>query len=202
MKRILFNVCFALAVGSAALPVGAQVLKVEFPHETASFKSGPGLELVNVQCLVCHSVDYVVMQPPLGRPVWAAEVKKMREKYGADIPEEQVESIVTYLASNYGTDTNNMLAQATNTVTGTMTGDAVAAKYGCLVCHNVNAKITGPAYKDVAAKYQKDPKAQGKIAEQIHNGGSGKWGSVLMPPFPMVTDAETKALAAWILSLK
>jgi len=41
-----------------------------------------------------------------------------------------------------------------------------------------------------------------KIAEQIHKGGSGKWGPVIMPPFPTVSDAETKALTEWILSRK
>ena len=142
------------------------------------------------------------MQPPLPRTVWAAEVKKMREKYAAAVPDELVESIVSYLAKNYGTETNAMPSPGTNAVVMATTGEAVVAKYGCLGCHNASVKITGPAYKDIATKYQNDPKAEAKIAEQIHNGGSGKWGSVLMPPFPTVTDAETKAVTAWILSLK
>jgi len=36
----------------------------------------------------------------------------------------------------------------------------------------------------------------------LPKGGSGKWGPIIMPPFPAVTDAETKALADWILSRK
>ena len=76
----------------------------------------------------------------------------------------------------------------------------VAAKYGCLGCHSVNAKLVGPSYRDIAAKYSHETEARARIAEQIHKGGSGKWGPVIMPPFPMVSDAETKALADWILS--
>ncbi|MES1988402.1 MAG: cytochrome C', partial [Pseudomonadota bacterium] len=30
---------------------------------------------------------------------------------------------------------------------------ALAQKSGCLACHSVDAKVLGPAYKDVAAKY-------------------------------------------------
>jgi cytochrome c551/c552 len=202
MKRIALSSCVALVASAVALPAAAQVIKIELPHETASFRTAPGSELANAQCLVCHSVDYVVMQPPLARTVWAAEVKKMREKYGAAVPDELVDTIVTYLAATYGTDTNATLAAATNNVAVATTGEAVVAKYGCLTCHNVNTRINGPAYKEVAAKYQNDPKAEARIAEQIHNGGTGKWGSNLMPPFPIVTDAETKVVAAWILNLK
>jgi cytochrome c len=63
-------------------------------------------------------------------------------------------------------------------------------------------KIVGPAYKDIAAKYAQDAQAPVKISEQIHKGGSGKWGSIIMPPFPTVTDGETKALTEWIMSRK
>jgi cytochrome c551/c552 len=197
MKYPVIVLCGLLAAAPSVPSARAGEIKIELPRETASFKPGSGVELVNAQCLVCHSVDYVATQPPFARTVWAAEVKKMREKYGAAIPEEQVEGIVAYLASNYGTETNNVLAAATNAPAAT--GEAVAAKYGCLICHNPNVKITGPAYKDVAAKYRDDPNAPAKIGEQIHRGGSGKWGAALMPPFPMVSDAEVQAVTGWIM---
>jgi cytochrome c len=64
----------------------------------------------------------------------------------------------------------------------------------------VSVKIVGPAYKDIAAKYRNDAEARQKISEQIHKGGSGKWGPIIMPPFPQVSEAETKALTDWILN--
>lgn len=181
----------------------AGVLKIELPPETASFKPGPAAGLANGQCLTCHSVEYVAMQPPLSQKGWTAEVKKMREKYGAKIPEDQIGSIVNYLVQAYGVATNGepTMAPATNLQpAANLSVVALATRYGCLSCHSINAKIVGPAYKDVAVKYRNDPQAFEKIAAQIHNGGSGKWGSVLMPPFPMVSDAEVKMLADWILS--
>jgi sulfite dehydrogenase len=182
-------------------------LKIELPPETASFKTSPGSDLANGQCLTCHSVDYVVIQPPSPRAYWESSVKKMREKYGAAIPDEQVEALVSYLTQNYGPVTgvapsNTVVKAASAPVEKAATGESVAGRYGCLGCHNVNLKIVGPAYKDIAAKYRDDGSALAKIAEQIHKGGSGKWGPVLMPPFPGVTEAETKALADWILSQK
>jgi len=188
----------------SAAPAFAGVMKLELPPETGSFKPAPGAELANGQCLVCHSVEYVTSQPPFPRAFWAASVKKMREKFGAAVPADQVDPLVNYLATTYGTDTNATSASAA-TMASSVSGagaEALATKYGCLGCHNVALKVVGPPYREVAAKYQNDPQAFAKIAEQIHRGGSGKWGPVIMPPFPMITDAETKTLADWILGQK
>jgi sulfite dehydrogenase len=200
-------VFFLFGLGLAEPEVFAAGLKIELPPETASFKTGAGSDLANGQCLTCHSVDYVVIQPPSPRPYWESSVKKMREKYGAAIPDELVEPLVIYLTQNYGpanvvAPSNSVVKAASAQVEKAANGEAVAGRYGCLSCHNVNMKIVGPAYKEIAAKYRDDGSALAKISEQIHKGGSGKWGPVLMPPFPGVTEAETKALADWILSQK
>ena len=33
-------------------------------------------------------------------------------------------------------------------------------------------------------------------------GGKGAWGEIPMPPNPQVSDADTKKIVAWVLSLK
>jgi sulfite dehydrogenase len=197
MRRI----CLALVL-VGALASFAEPLKIEPPAETGSFKLTPGSELANGQCLTCHSVEYVATQPVMPRPFWAASVKKMQDKYGAQIPAEQVDTLVDYLTQNYGT---NGAATASTNVAATIVahdGPSVAMKYGCLACHSTSTKIVGPAYKDIADKYRNDAGAAAKVDEQIHKGGSGKWGPVLMPPFPQVTAAETKLLTDWILGQK
>nr|WP_218118050.1 MULTISPECIES: c-type cytochrome [Pelistega] len=78
---------------------------------------------------------------------------------------------------------------------------ALANAKACMACHNVEAKVIGPSYKDVAAKYASDDKAIDLLVASIKGGSTGKWGSVPMPPNP-VTDDEAKTLATWILSLK
>jgi cytochrome c551/c552 len=182
-------------------------VKIELPAETGVFKPAPGVEIANAQCLICHSVEYVETQPWMPRAFWAASVKKMREKYGSAILEEQVEPLLDYLARHYGTETNSAPSFSANAASksvppGPLTGETVATKYGCLGCHNVSVKIVGPPYKDIAAKYRNDADAFNKVAGQIQKGGSGKWGPVIMPPFPMVTEAETKLLVEWILGQK
>ena len=202
---------FCVVLLTLAGPLSAAVVKIELPPETHSFKPGTGSELANGQCLVCHSVEYVFTQPPQPRTYWASSVKKMREKFGAQIPEEQVEPLVSYLTKNYGVGSDAIVgATAQTTATPTkpvasaisMTGEGVVTHYGCLSCHSVATNWVGPSYLNVAAKYRDDKEAYTKIAEQIHKGGSGKWGPTIMPPFPMMSDAEARKVADWILSRK
>ena len=78
----------------------------------------------------------------------------------------------------------------------------LAQKKGCMACHQLQTKVVGPAYKDVAAKYAKDKDAAKKLAEKVIKGGSGVWGPVPMPANTQVSAAEAKDLAQWVLKVK
>jgi sulfite dehydrogenase len=206
MRYISYIVTWGIFVAAAAR---AAALDIHLPPETGAFKQAAGAEIANGQCLTCHSVEYVIIQPPMQRAFWKAEVVKMQQKYGAQIPDAQVEPVIDYLTKNYGVTTNSggsttvqTAAVAAQAHASASDAQQIATKYGCLGCHNPAVKIVGPAYRDIAAKYKSDPAAQAKIDEQIHKGGSGKWGPIIMPPFPQVSASETKILADWILGLK
>ena len=79
---------------------------------------------------------------------------------------------------------------------------ALATAKNCMACHAVDKKLVGPAYKDVAKKYAGQKDAADKLAVKIIKGGSGVWGAVPMPANAQVNEAESKKLAAWVLSLK
>ena len=100
-KNILSLTCAAMALGCGWLAVAAPV-RFEMPKETAVFKAGPGSEIAKNQCLICHSAEYVLTQPRLPRAFWEANVAKMRDKYGALLPKDQVPALVDYLVQTYG----------------------------------------------------------------------------------------------------
>lgn len=79
---------------------------------------------------------------------------------------------------------------------------ALATSKNCMACHAVDKKLVGPAYKEVAAKYQNDKTAVDKLASKIIKGGSGVWGAIPMPANAQVNEAEAKKLATWILATK
>ncbi len=82
---------------------------------------------------------------------------------------------------------------------------AMIEKNGCVACHGFaakDAKKMGPNFGTIAAKYAKDKKAAGKLADKIRKGGSGSFGTMPMPPQAQVTPADAKAMAEWVLKQK
>lgn len=57
---------------------------------------------VRRHCALCHSFDYIATQPRLSRAGWTASVEKMRAKYGAPIPTNDVPALVNFLVKHHG----------------------------------------------------------------------------------------------------
>ncbi len=105
MKRLskLLVATFGLAgLVACATPSAADKVSIDLPKETAHFKPGPGVQVAQTYCVICHSADYIYMQPPLTRAQWEAEVTKMRKVFGAPLPEDQVKTVVDYLMTQNG----------------------------------------------------------------------------------------------------
>ena len=84
-----------LAVPGAAM---AAAVVYELPEERSELKPGPGVDVVQGNCVSCHSADYITTQPPrAGGLFWRTEVTKMIRLYHAPIEESDVEAIVEYL---------------------------------------------------------------------------------------------------------
>jgi len=66
-------------------------------------RDGPGRQLVEANCVMCHSLDYIPMNSPfLDRKGWEASVTKMIKVMGAPIAEADGQKIADYLAGQYG----------------------------------------------------------------------------------------------------
>ncbi|MGQ0578797.1 MAG: cytochrome c [Betaproteobacteria bacterium] len=66
-------------------------------------RDGSGRQLVESNCIMCHSLDYIQMNSPfLDRKGWEASVNKMIKVMGAPIAETDAQNIVDYLAGQYG----------------------------------------------------------------------------------------------------
>jgi mono/diheme cytochrome c family protein len=90
MRTILALLLFA------AVPALAQESQLRL-------RDGPGRQLVEANCVMCHSLDYIPMNSPfLDRKGWEASVNKMIKVMGAPIAEADAQKIVDYLAGQYG----------------------------------------------------------------------------------------------------
>ena len=79
--------------------------------------------------------------------------------------------------------------------------DMIAA-LDCTTCHKINEKNIGPAYTDVAKKYETTDANIETLAQKVIKGGSGNWGSVPMTPHPALSVDSAKEMVRYILNLK
>ena len=77
----------------------------------------------------------------------------------------------------------------------------LAQKHACMSCHQVDRKVVGPAFADVAKKYKGDAQAEANLVQAVKKGGKGVWGPVGMPPHPQVPEADVQTIVKWVLSL-
>lgn len=76
-----------------------------YPLYPPELEPGEGKAEVEGYCSMCHSTRYITMQPPLPAAAWEAEVTKMRNAFGATIPDEAASKIVGYLKTHYTPET-------------------------------------------------------------------------------------------------
>jgi cytochrome c len=81
-------------------------------------------------------------------------------------------------------------------------GLELIAQSDCLTCHKVSDKLTGPSYKEVAAKYENTDENVTLLAGKIIKGGQGVWGPVPMTPHPAISEDDAKQMVKYILLLK
>ena len=101
-------VMLTLASGNAQGQSGSDqdksgIHSITLPVIEVTLKPGPGVDKVRTLCNICHSLDYITMQPALPGATWSAEVNKMIKVMGAPINEENAKIISEYLSVQYGT---------------------------------------------------------------------------------------------------
>lgn len=91
--RFVFAAIIAVATSTSATAAERPV----------HLKPGVGLDKVEANCGVCHSLDYVPMNSPfLNAAGWDVEVSKMVSAFGAQIDKSDATAISDYLNRNYG----------------------------------------------------------------------------------------------------
>jgi cytochrome c len=107
-----------------------------------------------------------------------------------------------------GTEAGGPAATTETTAPGaTASADAdkgldLIAKSDCLTCHKVEEKLVGPAYRDIAKKYEDTPANVDSLAGKVIHGGAGNWGQVPMTPHPAISKEDAQLMVKYVLSLK
>lgn len=168
------------------------------PAPSRTLTPGKGVELTTARCVICHDAQHIT-RTKLSRGEWEFNIKNMIER-GAPIAPNEIAPILEYLATYYNRDfappPPTAQASGGDAVTNLLNANA------CLACHQIDKRVVGPSFREVATKYAGDITAAGKLAAKIKQGGSGVWGTSPMPPNPAVSDADMQQLVGWILRQK
>ncbi len=123
---------------------------ITLPSAPITFQAAPGSEIASSYCLICHSAEYIYMQPPHSRAQWDEIVNKMKQAFGCPIPEQQIPRLVDYLISQNAIQPNPQArlveqgAPPQNNGKGNpMNGEVVYTTY-CTNCHGRGGKGDGP----------------------------------------------------------
>ncbi|MEN2282344.1 c-type cytochrome [Algoriphagus sp. SE2] len=81
-------------------------------------------------------------------------------------------------------------------------GEVLIAYSDCLDCHKVENRAKGPAFLDIAKRYPYQQVYIDLLSQKIITGGNGSWGNPVMSAHPKVLMEDSKAMAAYILSLE
>ena len=94
----------ALALSGAGL---AATKTITLPPDGAELKAStlPGYAKAQQSCVVCHSAEYMLYQPPTApRAYWDAMVKRMKAVFNAPIDDADMPVILDYLVKTYGNE--------------------------------------------------------------------------------------------------
>jgi len=72
----------------------------------------------------------------------------------------------------------------------------------CTGCHQVERKLIGPSYADVAAKYENTEENVTMLAQKVIAGGVGVWGQIPMAAHPNLTEEDAKDMVRYVLLLR
>lgn len=124
-------------------------------------------------------------------------------KVTASLPAGFVENLYGDIRDNFrGLATMNKLAPPVTSAPVEVAGGLeLIQKHGCVVCHAVDKKIVGPAFRSVADKYRDNADARAQLIRKIRDGGSGAWGTVPMPPQTEPSDADLATVVEWLSTL-
>jgi cbb3-type cytochrome c oxidase subunit III len=185
LSLLIFGI-FLVGLETATLAAGESnsTRSIVLPSDPFSFQSGSGQEVANSYCVICHSADYIYMQPPHSQGTWTEIIKKMQQKFGCPIPDNSIGTLAKYLtnqneiepralapaniqeqSSSFGTDKGNLNK-----------GKSVYTSF-CMNCHGTKGHGDGPVGQmlippaaDLTSLGEKSDK---EILSTIRNGRPG-----------------------------
>lgn len=81
-------------------------------------------------------------------------------------------------------------------------GLALIKESDCPSCHMAERRIVGPAYSEVAEKYDNTEENVNLLASRVIKGNVGEWGNIPMPAHPSLSEEDAQQMVRYVLLLQ
>jgi sulfite dehydrogenase (cytochrome) subunit B len=105
-KLCALVVAFVVAMAAAGSACAVtKIIQIPPDSEQLTPSALPGYAKAKVNCVACHSAEYMVYQPPTApRGYWETMVKRMKVVFKAPVADEDMPEIIDYLVKTYGNE--------------------------------------------------------------------------------------------------
>lgn len=91
-----------MTAGLAFSAASDGVKSIDLPDIKTELAAGAGKDKAEKFCSLCHSLDYITMQPKFSKAQWTGTVNKMIKTFGGPISDDDAKAIIDYLSTAYG----------------------------------------------------------------------------------------------------
>lgn len=133
---------------------------------------------------------------------WGDEVRYMVEASDAEdgtVADGRINPDSVVVTARFESSGDVVASATTQGLDSAHRGTALIAGSTCMACHQVDAQSVGPAFRQIALKYQNDAGARERLANKVIQGGTGVWGHTPMPGQAQHTLDQTREMVAAIL---
>jgi sulfite dehydrogenase len=191
---------YLVAAGVALALVTASGAQQDEPPRNLT--PGKGSDLTTARCATCHDARHIT-RTRLSRGEWEYNIKNMIDR-GAPMAASEIPIILEYLATYYNRDSPAPAPDPAAAAYGMDAGGGdpvqqMLTANACSACHTLDARVIGPSFREIAAKFAADADAVARLSKKVRDGGSGNWGNLPMPPHPHLSDVDLGQMVSWIL---
>lgn len=117
------------------------------------------------------------------------------------IKPEQVAVSIDYVSEGFDLGDIGLGYQQVDASTQYAVARALMNKSDCNNCHHPTVKGIGPAYAQIATKYQSDTEALDRLTQKVLKGGAGVWShDIAMPAHPTLSAADARTMVNYMLN--
>lgn len=169
---------------------------------TVKDKEGASVKSENVQVYAGNSTPQVNINIAGNKTFYFPGKQVMYSVTASDKEDSAIEKNNFFVSADY-VEGLDLAAKPMGHLQGEagISGKSLTMSLDCKSCHKEAEKSIGPAFIDVAKKYQEQPNARTYLVDKIIKGGGGVWGEVQMAAHPSLPRGDIEQIVNWIMGL-